>query len=336
MTAQDGPKLSFVIPIWNEQEVLPELHRRLTAVADSLPGTSEIIFVDDYSTDGSREQLLDLREKDRRVTVVRLSRNFGHQLALSAGLDYADGDAVITMDGDLQDPPELVPKMVELWREGYDVVYATRPRRSGESRILQTVRRAFYRLLRISSEVELPLDAGDFRLVDRRVADIVRNMREPNRYLRGMFAWAGFRQTGIEYERDPRFAGDAKYTPSRLVTLGMNGILGYSTAPLRIILGAGFLIAGLAFIAGLAAIVFKLTASYSPPGWASLSVAFMLMSGVQLILLGTVGLYVGRTYEQGRNRPLYLVDEVNGSTSSGRRHLTDPADPAAQPISRPD
>ena len=202
--------------------------------------------------------------------------------------------------------------------------------------MLQGLRRAFYRLLHRASEIDIPVDAGDFRLVDRRVADVVRNMREPNRYLRGMFAWAGFRQTGIEYERDPRFAGEAKYTPTRLLRLGMDGIVGYSTAPLRLILGAGFVIAGLAFLAGIAAIIFRLTASYSPPGWASLSVMFMLMSGVQLILLGTVGLYVGRIYEQGRQRPLYLVDEVNGSASAGRRHLTQPSEPSREPVSRPD
>ena len=336
MAEQGDARFSFVIPIWNEQEVLPELHRRLSAVADSLPGSAEFVFVDDHSTDGTRELLLDLRDRDTRVTVLRLSRNFGHQVALSAGLDYADGDAVVTMDGDLQDPPELVPQMIERWREGYDVVYGTRPRRPGESRIVQALRRGFYRVLRLSSDVDLPVDAGDFRLVDRRVADIVRNMREPNRYLRGMFAWAGFRQTGIEYERDPRYAGEAKYTPARLVRLGTDGILGYSTAPLRLVLGTGFFIAGLAFVVGLAAVVFKLTGAYSPPGWASLLVAFMLMSGVQLMLLGTVGLYVGRAYEQGRNRPLYLVDEVNGSAASGRRHLADPEVRATEAVIRPD
>ena len=312
MHTEESTTYSFVIPVMNEEAVLGELHSRLSAVADELDGESEFVLVDDGSTDGSRAKMLELREKDPRVKVVSLSRNFGHQLAISAGLDFAAGAAIVTMDADLQDPPELVPEMVARWREGFDVVHAVRPVRRGESRIKQAGRRLFYRVLLRAAEVPLALDAGDFRLVDRRVADIVRSMREPNRYLRGLFAWVGYRQTTVTYEREPRAGGEAKYSWRRLATLGANGVLSFSTAPLRLILGLGFVIAGVAFLLALTAIVLKLAGTYDLPGWASLVVTFSFFSGVQLILLGTVGLYVGRIHDQGKHRPLYLVDEAHG------------------------
>jgi polyisoprenyl-phosphate glycosyltransferase len=306
------PTYSFVIPVLDEEGGLEELCKRLSEVAATLDGESEFVLVDDGSTDGSRAKMLELRENDPRVKVVSLSRNFGHQLAISAGLDFAGGDAIVIMDADLQDPPELVPEMVARWREGFDVVHAARPVRGGESRIKQGGRRLFYRFIRRAADVPLAVDAGDFRLVDRRVADIIRNMREPERYLRGLFAWVGYRQTTVTYERSPRFAGEAKYSYRRLATLGANGLLSFSTAPLRLILGLGFAIAGFAFVCALVAIGLKIADAYDVPGWASLVVVFSFFSGVQLILLGTVGVYVGRIHEQGKQRPLYLVDEVHG------------------------
>lgn len=305
---------SFVIPVLNEQDVLPELHRRLAAVGDELDGDCEFLFVDDGSTDRSRELLFELHERDSRVKVISLSRNFGHQLALSAGLDFASGDAVIIMDADLQDPPELVPQMVEAWRAGHEVVHAQRRRRASESRFKLGTAHFFYRLLHRASDVEIPVDTGDFRLVDRRVAEIVRNMREPSRYLRGMFAWVGFRQTAVEYDRDPRYAGKTKNSLSRMIHFATDGLLSFSTAPLRLAMGLGFVMSGLAFAAGIGAIILKLADAFTVPGWTSLVVIASFLSGIQLIVMGTVGLYVGRLYEQGKGRPLYLINESRGFT----------------------
>jgi polyisoprenyl-phosphate glycosyltransferase len=306
------PTYSFIIPVFNEEAVLPELYRRLDATAASLDGPSEFVFVDDGSDDGSAAEVLGRRESDPRVKLVSFSRNFGHQVAISAGLDFATGKAMVIMDADLQDPPEVVPDLVERWKEGYEVVYAVREVRPGDSRVRRRVIRIAYRFLSRWSDTELPPDAGDFRLVDRRVADIVRNMRESSRYMRGMFAWVGFRQTGVPYERPARFAGESKYPLSKLIALAIDGLTGFSAAPLRMMLGFGFAIAGLSFLAGLAAAVLKLIGLLSVPGWASLIVVLTFFTGVQLIVLGTIGLYVGRIFEQSRGRPLYLVDRADG------------------------
>jgi dolichol-phosphate mannosyltransferase len=307
-------KFSFVIPVRNEEEVLPELHRRLAAVAEEIHGQCEFILVDDGSTDRTREVLSGLRGRDERVKLLFLARNFGHQLALTAGLDFASGDAIVIMDGDLQDPPEAVLEMIPLWREGYEVVHAVRRQRAGESRMKLWTAGTFYRLIDRISDVELPVDAGDFRLVDRRVADVVRSMREPDRYLRGLFSWVGFRQTSISYDRDERHAGKTKNSWRRMISFAIDGILGFSVAPLRFILGLGFVISALSLIWGLVAIIVKVSGSVPPggQGWASLTVLITFLAGVQLIVLGTIGLYVARAYEQGKNRPLYLVAGAEG------------------------
>jgi len=310
------PTYSFVLPILNEEEVLHELHRRLSAVAEDLDGPAEFIFVDDGSQDRTRETLLDLRKIDPRVKLVFFSRNFGHQLAITAGIDCAGGDAVIVMDSDLQDPPEVVPRLAERWREGYQVVYAVRSAREGESAFKLRTAKLFYRLLNRASDIELPLDAGDFRLIDRRVADVIRSMREPDRYLRGMIAWAGFRQTGIEYERAPRAAGSTKYSLARMIRFAIDGLISFSTIPLRLALGLGFVISGLAFAAGVVAVILKLAGAYAIPGWASVVVLVSFFSGVQLLVLGMMGQYVGRVYEQGKGRPLYLISETHGFSRS--------------------
>jgi dolichol-phosphate mannosyltransferase len=309
------PIYSFVIPVLNEQSVLPELHRRLSSVAEQLDGECEFVLVDDGSTDGSREAMLALRDADPRVKLLFLARNFGHQQAITAGLDVAVGDAIVIMDADLQDPPEVALKMAARWREGYEVVHGVRQRRVGEGRLKLWTAHLFYRLLRRVSEVDLPLDSGDFRLADRRVVEVVRTMREPDRYLRGMFAWVGFRQATIGYERDERFAGDTKFSWARMIGFAVDGILGFSVVPLRIILGLGFLMSGVALLMGLVAIGFKLTGGLDVSGWASLTVLVSFLAGVQLIVLGTVGLYVARVYEQGKGRPLYLIAESHGLSS---------------------
>jgi glycosyltransferase involved in cell wall biosynthesis len=308
------PMISFVIPVKDEEEVLPELYRRLDATSREIQGECEFILVDDGSTDRSREVLSELRGRDERVKLLFLARNFGHQLAITAGLDFASGDAVVIMDGDLQDPPEVVLEMVPLWREGYEVVHAVRRERAGESRLKLWTARRFYRLLHRLSDIEFPLDAGDFRLADRRVADVVRGMREPDRYLRGMFAWVGFRQATVSYDRDERFAGETKNTWPKMISFAIDGILGFSVAPLRFILGLGFVISALSLAWGLVAIIVKLAGSVPPggQGWASLTVLVTFLAGVQLIVLGMMGLYVARAYEQGKNRPLYLVASAEG------------------------
>jgi polyisoprenyl-phosphate glycosyltransferase len=307
------PTISFVIPVKDEEEVLPELHRRLDATSREIEGECEFILVDDGSTDRSREVMSELRGHDERVKLLFLARNFGHQLAISAGLDFAEGDAVVIIDGDLQDPPEVVLEMIPLWREGYEVVHGVRRERAGESRLKLWTAHTFYLLMDRLSDVEFPLDAGDFRLVDRRVADVVRDMREPDRYLRGMFSWVGFRQTSVSYDRNERFAGKTKNTWPKMISFAIDGILGFSVAPLRVILGLGFVISLLSLAVGVVAIVLKLAGQLPPvQGWASLTVLVTFLAGVQLIVLGTIGLYVARSYEQGKNRPLYLVASAEG------------------------
>jgi dolichol-phosphate mannosyltransferase len=307
-------RFSFVIPVRDEQEVLPELHRRLEAAAGQIEGECEFIFVDDGSTDRTREVLSEMRARDARVKLLFLARNFGHQLAITAGLDFAEGDAVVIMDGDLQDPPETVLEMIPLWREGYEVVHAVRRQRAGESRMKLWTAHAFYRLMHRLSDVNFPVDTGDFRLVDRRVAEVVRSMREPDRYLRGMFSWVGFRQTSVTYDRDERYAGETKNSWGRMISFAIDGIMGFSVAPLRFILGLGFVISALSLTWGLVAIIVKITGSVPPggQGWASLTVLVTFLAGVQLIVLGMIGLYVARAYEQGKHRPLYLVASAEG------------------------
>jgi dolichol-phosphate mannosyltransferase len=308
------PTVSFVIPVKDEEDVLPELHRRLDATSREIDGECEFILVDDGSTDGSREVATSLRHRDERVKLLALTRNFGHQLAITAGLDFASGDAVVIIDGDLQDPPEVVLEMIPLWREGYEIVHAVRRRRAGESRLKLWTAHWFYRVIRRLSEVKFPIDAGDFRLVDRRVADVVRGMREPDRYLRGMFAWVGFRQTSVSYDRDERYAGKTKNSWAKMLSFAIDGLAGFSVAPLRFIIGLGFVISLLSIAMGIIAIVIKVTGGVPPggQGWSSLTVLVTFLAGVQLIVLGMIGLYVARAYEQGKHRPLYLVASAEG------------------------
>ena len=325
------PTYSFVIPALDEEAALGELHQRLTRVAERLDGAAEFILVDDGSTDATAELAMDLHASDPRFKLVKLSRNFGHQFAISAGLDFARGEAVVIMDADLQDPPELVPELAERWRQGDEVVHAVRTSRAGETRFKRRTAAVFYRLLRRLTKVEMPLDAGDFRLVDRRIAEIVSNMPEPDRYLRGMFAWVGFRQTSVTYERSARTAGVTKFSLASMIRFAIDGLISFSTVPLRIILALGFAIAGLAFAAGIAAIVLKLVGAFTVPGWASLAVALSLFSGIQFIVLGTIGLYVGRIYAQGKRRPLYLVDRAVGFGESDSRAVSIASGSASEP-----
>ena len=305
------PLLSVVVPIHDEEGSLADLHRRLAAALDGL-GDWELILVDDGSRDASFERMLELRAGDERVRLVRLSRNFGHQVALTAGLDLASGDAVIVMDGDLQHPPEVIPELVAKWREGYEVVYGVMSERTGETWFKRTTASLYYRLLRRLTDIEVPLSAGDFRLIDRKAVDAFLSLRERARYVRGMFSWIGFRQIGVDYAAPARSAGRSKYTVGRMVRLALNGIFSFSNVPLRLVLTLGFVVSGLAIVETMYALVGRLGGFYTVPGWASLVIAVSFLGGVQLIVLGVIGEYVGLIYDEVKRRPIYLVRELHG------------------------
>jgi len=309
---QNAPRYSVVVPLHDEEQVLPALVEQLTAVLDGLDGPWEIILVDDGSRDGTYGLAVELHGRDPRLKVLRLSRNFGHQLALSAGLDAARGEAVITMDGDLQHPPAVIPELVAAWRAGNDIAYGVMAERQGESGFKALTAKAFYRLLGRLSDIDVPEAAGDFRLVDRKALTAFRAMRESNRYLRGMFSWIGYTQVGIPYSSPPRAAGRSKYTPRKMMRLATDAIVGFSDRPLRVALNIGFVVSLLSITFGLSAVVVKLAGGFSVPGWASLMVLFGVVGGIQLIVLGVIGEYVGRIYDEVKQRPLYLVRAQHG------------------------
>jgi polyisoprenyl-phosphate glycosyltransferase len=310
-------KYSIVIPIYNEEETFPELIKRVSEVIDLLDGPAEVVLVDDGSRDSSYQLMVEASLRDPRFKVVQLSRNFGHQLAITAGMDASSGQAVIVMDADLQDPPHVILEMAAKWQEGYEVVQAVRERRDGETIFKKTTATVFYNLLRRIAEIEQPVDVGDFRLVDRKALDAFLQMRESNRYIRGMFSWIGFRQTAVPYTRAPRHLGRSKYPLRKMLRFASDGIIGFSTAPLRLALGAGLLLATASVCYGLVAIALKLAGLPYVPGYASLLVTITFLSGVQLIMLGMVGQYVARIYDEARGRPLYLVRDARGFTAPG-------------------
>jgi dolichol-phosphate mannosyltransferase len=307
--------LSVIVPVYRSAEILPETHRRLseTLIALGPALEHEIVFVNDGSPDSALEVLRDIAAADPRVRVLSLSRNFGHQVAITAGLDAARGDAAVIIDDDLQDPPEVIAEMVGKWREGYKVVHGVRSERNGESVFKRWSASAYYRLMQWLSDTPLPLDSGDFRLVDRTVIDALVNMREESRYVRGMVAWAGFRQCELTYVREPRFAGKGNYTMRRLLRLAADGALSFSTRPLQITTQFGFLVTFLALAAGLWLIVERLLgATASVPGWTTVVVAILFMGGVQLVSIGVLGAYIGRIFYESKRRPLYFVAERIG------------------------
>jgi dolichol-phosphate mannosyltransferase len=308
MTEPSPPEYSFVIPVLNERDTLPELYRRLAPVLDALDGPAEVVLVDDGSTDGSYGIMLGLQQRDARIKVLRLSRNFGHQIAITAGLDHAQGNAVIIMDADLQDPPEVALELAKKWRDGFQMVYAVRDDRAGESRTKLATARWFYRIMGRMSEVPVPHDAGDFRLVDRKALSSVLSMREHRRYMRGMFAWVGYDQVGVRYAREARHAGTTKYPLRRMLTFATDGIVSFSAVPLRVALNVGFIVSVLSFLLGLGTVVLKIV-GYGEliPGWASIAVAVTFLSGVQLTVLGVMGEYIARIYDEVKDRPLYIV-----------------------------
>ena len=301
--------LTAVAPIYNERESVEELHRRLAAALEPL-GPYEIVLVDDGSTDGSWEAMQRLAAADDRLRLLRLSRNFGHQIALTAGLDAARGDAVVLIDGDLQDPPELIPELVARWREGYDVVYAVREQREGESRLRLLAISAFYRLFRRMAATDIPANTGDFRLLSRRAVDALARMPERARYLRGMTSWIGFRQTGVPYRRDARYAGTSKYPLGKLWRLASDGITSFSVAPIRLVTRIGAVM--LVFCAGVLAwtLYVRFFTDNAPQGWTSLLAVVLLLGGMQMLGIGIVGQYIARIFEETKQRPLYFVSET--------------------------
>lgn len=314
------PEISVVVPVFNEQENLPALYTRLTKVLNDLGLLYELIFVDDGSRDASVALLGRYASADPRIRVVELARNFGHQVAISAGLDHARGNGVIVMDADLQDPPEVLPQFIAKWHEGHDVVYAIREQRK-EGFLKRAAYNAFYRLLQRVAQIEIPLDAGDFCIMDRRVVDLLNGMPERNRFVRGIRSWVGLDQVGLSYERQARHAGQPKYTFTRLLYLALDGLVSFSFLPLRIITALGFIVSAMSFLLAMAYTIQKLTVGLSPPGFATLTVAIFFLSGIQLITIGVIGEYVGRIFDEVKRRPLYVVRQIVGGTALvPRRH----------------
>jgi dolichol-phosphate mannosyltransferase len=317
------PTISIVVPVYNEEPVLEELHRRVSAVLDSGGENWELVLVNDGSRDRSAEVIGQLHEKDNRVKGVSFSRNFGFQIAATAGLDHAQGDAIILSDADLQDPPEVYPEMLAKWREGYDVVYGQRKSREGETFFKLVTAKIFYRLIYRITDIDIPLDTGDFRLMDRRVVNAIRHMPERNRFLRGLVPWVGFKQIGVEYERDARFAGESKFGGVRqMLPFALDAITSFSYVPLQMATYLGFIIAAISGLAILTVILVRLFGPETPLlGQATTLVAALFLGGVQLISLGIIGEYLGRIYDEVKGRPLYLIDQTWGmeEKAEGRR-----------------
>ena len=305
-----NPVLSVVVPIWNEEETIPELYRRMMDVLAQTGVTWEMVLVSDGSTDRSTEMIRDLAKEDARIRPVIFAKNFGHQIAVTAGMAHSRGDAVILIDADLQDPPELILEMMDKWREGYEVVYAVRATREGETRFKLWTAKMFYRLINALTDTDIPLDTGDFRLMDRAVVDVMNRMGEHHRFIRGMVSWVGYRQIGVEYDRKERFAGETKYPLRKMVKLAMTAITGFSNVPLRMATYIGFIAAAISVIIIPIVIILRTLGNQAFLGQASTLIAVLFFGGVQLIALGVLGEYIGRIYDEGRNRPLYITRET--------------------------
>lgn len=310
--------LSIVVPCFNEEEVIGETIRRLKALCDGLAGLNiEIVFVDDGSRDRTRDIILEHAEQDPRLKLLSFARNFGHQIAVSAGAEASSGDAVVVIDADLQDPPEVIGKMVDKWREGFDVVYGVRTDRPGETAFKLATARSFYRFLNALSDVPIPLDAGDFRLMSRRVVNILNSMPERDRFVRGMVSWVGFRQTPLPYRRAERFAGTSKYPLRKMLRFAADGILSFSTRPLQLAINLGFLFSLMSLIGIVYVIAVRLFTKEWVAGWTTIVVSILFIGGVQLICTGIMGEYIGRIYNEVKRRPLYIIRDRHGFEPDG-------------------
>jgi len=301
------PTYTIIAPIYNEIDNIQTLYTRVCEVMDSTGEPWEFVMVDDGSLDGSTDAILELKKKDDKIVPVIFARNFGHQIAVTAGLDYSQGKAVTIIDADLQDPPEVILALIEKWKEGYEVVYATRSKREGETWFKRFTASVFYRLIQRITDINLPMDTGDFRLLDRKVVDVMGGMREKHRFLRGMSVWVGFRQTGVEYERAERLAGETKYPLKKMFQLASDAITGFSYFPLQLATYLGFAFTGISFLAILALIILRLVGSQFLMGQAATLIAVMFLGGVQLLSIGMIGEYIGRLYDEAKGRPLYTV-----------------------------
>ena len=311
---------SIVVPMYNEEAVAEEFLARAKAAFSAI-GDYEIIVIDDGSRDRTFDILSAASAADPRIKVVRFARNFGHQTATTAGIDLATGDTVSVIDADLQDPPELIAQMIDLWRGGADIVFAVRESRSGESAFKKATASSYYRLLRRIAKVDIPVDTADFRLMSRKAVEGLKAMRERSRYMRGLVGWMGLERAQITYHRDPRYAGETKYPLRKMARLALDGIISFSTIPLHVATFSGVIAAALGFAYAAYAIVRKMTGGYVVPGWASIMVAVLFVGGVQLITLGVVGEYIGRVYDEVRQRPLYLIRDVRGFEAQTAEHF---------------
>lgn len=302
---------SVIVPMYNEEAVIPETYRRLNQVMENFGESYEIIFINDGSRDKTGGMLSELCKGDYHIKLIDFARNFGHQMAITAGMDYAVGDSMVIIDGDLQDPPELIPEMVKIWRSGYDVVYGKRKTRQGETFFKKFTARAFYRTLRNMTDVDIPVDTGDFRLIDRRVCEALKQLPERSRYVRGLMSWVGFKQTAIEFERSERFAGETKYPLKKMLKLAMDGIMSFSYKPLKFSSYLGTIISFISFIYLIIVLFQKLFFPGSAQsGWASLIAVSLFFNGIILLMLGIIGEYIGRIYDEAKGRPLYVISEL--------------------------
>ncbi|WP_194091069.1 glycosyltransferase family 2 protein [Vibrio hibernica] len=316
--------VSVVIPCFNESEVIDFTVEELLSVTNSISNYKfELIFVNDGSSDDTESKLLAYSKQHENIRTISFSRNFGHQQAVSAGLDVSTGDAVVLIDADLQDPPKVISDMIVKWEEGFDVVYGTRANREGESWFKRVTAKSFYRLLSYLSEVQIPLDTGDFRLMDRQVVDHLIAMPEKSRFIRGMVSWIGFNQTAITYERSARFAGESKYPLTKMIKFGLDGILSFSVKPLKLSIMMGFVCSGISMLMLLYFVYVRIMTDHWVSGWTSLFVAILFMGGVQLISIGIVGEYVARIYKESKNRPLYIIKERRSINAEETRSITD-------------
>jgi len=306
---KNKPTYTIIAPIYNEIDNISLLYTRISEVMAQTGEPWEFVMVDDGSSDGSTEAILELKAQDDKVKPVIFARNFGHQIAVTAGLDYSKGDAVIIIDADLQDPPEVILDLIQKWKEGFEVVYAVRSKRVGETWFKLLTASAFYRLIQRITDVNIPMDTGDFRLLDRKVVQVLNGMREKHRFLRGMSVWVGFKQTGVEYERAERFAGETKYPLKKMIRFASDAITGFSYFPLQLAMYLGFISTGISIISILVVIVLRLAGSQAFFGQATTLIAVLFLGGVQLISIGLLGEYIGRLYDEAKGRPLYITRE---------------------------
>ncbi len=305
-------RYSVVIPVFNEESVVTECYNRLKSVMDQVAEPYELIFINDGSRDKTEEMLGEICDRDRHVKLISFSRNFGHQTAITAGMDHSAGQAVVVIDADLQDPPEVIPEMIAKWKEGFDVVYGQRTSRKGETAFKKITSKLFYRILKRMTNVEIPVDAGDFRLIDRKVCDVLSSLTEKNRYVRGLVSWVGFRQTAVLFQREERFAGETKYPFKKMVKFAIDGITTFSYKPLKLATYLGFSVSFLSFIYLLVVLYLKLFTDRTISGWASTLSVSLIFNGVVLMMLGIIGEYIGRIYDETKNRPLYVIREKKG------------------------